>query len=318
MKLRELYNNFWKHQAKGLEKEYNSKNFVFPDEIKKIADIQYSNSKTDNVFDLYFPRASKKAKLPVIIYVHGGGYVSGNKKYNQKFCNEYARHDFAVACINYRKINTETEFIDSLSDVYSAILYIQNFAKDMPFLDVDNLILMGDSAGGHLASLIACVNASDKLRKLYGYAHKLNIKACVFHSSVFEIFKFRFLPTPNSIKQLFLNNNEFKLHYRLTSTLQLMNSDFPPCVCVSSKFDPLRNQTVQFVKACKRNNVSIDFISVNTMLNFGHDFQVRCVESKIAKKVNTLAIQKLNNILEKQNNLEQENADLEQENADLQ
>ena len=66
-----------------------------PDDILRINDIPYGLDVKWNTLDVYRPK-NLKGKLPVIVNVHGGGYVYGSTKQYQFYCMDLARRGFAV------------------------------------------------------------------------------------------------------------------------------------------------------------------------------------------------------------------------------
>ena len=61
------------------------------------------NSSCDRILDLYLPEESDvKKTLPVLIFIHGGGFSSGDKWSNNDICSKIAKNGFVVVSINYR------------------------------------------------------------------------------------------------------------------------------------------------------------------------------------------------------------------------
>ncbi|MDE7257780.1 MAG: carboxylesterase family protein, partial [Lachnospiraceae bacterium] len=65
-----------------------------PDNIERYDDIQYGTDPKWNVLDVYRPKLRKGDKLPVIVSVHGGGWVYGDKERYQYYCMSLAQHGF--------------------------------------------------------------------------------------------------------------------------------------------------------------------------------------------------------------------------------
>lgn len=78
-----------------------NKGQVTPESIIRFDDIAYGPDKKWNVLDVYRPR-DVQGKLPVIIDVHGGGWVYGDKEVYQYYCMALARRGFAVVNFTYR------------------------------------------------------------------------------------------------------------------------------------------------------------------------------------------------------------------------
>lgn len=76
--------------------------------VKVIRNIRYGNepkkieqdSSSDRILDLYIPNEEKE-KLPVFIFIHGGGFRGGDKGSTQSFCSKISAHGFVVVSINY-------------------------------------------------------------------------------------------------------------------------------------------------------------------------------------------------------------------------
>lgn len=127
-----------------LEKQFDSAN-----DLKRYLNISYvDGGKPMHLLDIYRP-AQRQGKLPVIIDIHGGALILGDKDLNRYSNYELARRGFAVVSISYRLI-PDVRYRDQLQDVLSALSYLPTIAVQYG-LDMDNVMLLGDSAGGLLA-----------------------------------------------------------------------------------------------------------------------------------------------------------------------
>ena len=103
--------------------------------------------------DLYVPKAA--GKYPVIIAMHGGGWQVGNSGNYRSWGNWLAARGYAVFAINYRLIKSgQKAYPDAVHDVRAAIQFVKAKAADLK-VDAERVALMGDSAGAHLAALVA-------------------------------------------------------------------------------------------------------------------------------------------------------------------
>lgn len=106
--------------------------------------------------DLYKP-AGTSHPLPVILFVHGGAWMFGDRTAAPDLRRYFADAGFAMASIDYR-LAPDVTFPSNLEDVLTAIRWLRANAKLLG-LDTDRLGLWGTSAGGHLASLAGLVPA---------------------------------------------------------------------------------------------------------------------------------------------------------------
>ena len=86
-----------------------------PEDIVRYDDIVYGQDAEWQILDVYRPKAEEGKKLPVIVSVHGGGWVYGDKECYQYYCMDLAQRGFAVVNYTYR-LAPEFKFPSSLED----------------------------------------------------------------------------------------------------------------------------------------------------------------------------------------------------------
>jgi acetyl esterase/lipase len=111
--------------------------------------------------DLYLPKGA--AKAPVIIGVHGGGWQGGSPAGYKHWGPFFAKNGYGMFAIKYRLAKTGT-YPKAVYDVKSAVQFLRAKAADLG-IDPERIGLQGDSAGGHLASLVAL--AADEFKSEY-------------------------------------------------------------------------------------------------------------------------------------------------------
>lgn len=140
---------------------------TIPEAIEKIADIDYAGTKNPRqALDLYLPskREEGAKPLPVLVFIHGGGWKNGDKRSGQnRIGNFVASAKYAGASIGYR-LSDEAQWPSQIHDCKAAIRWIRANAKEHG-LDPDRIAVWGTSAGGHL---VAMLGVSDKVEELEG------------------------------------------------------------------------------------------------------------------------------------------------------
>lgn len=129
---------------------------IFPQGTVLHGNVRYHNDTVQkHLLDIYLP-ANKKGKLPLVIWVHGGGWLSNDKyadmSYMKKTVAEIVSSGFALASIDYR-FSTQGVFPAQMQDCNAAISFLYSNA-DKYGIDKSKFALIGFSAGGHLASLV--------------------------------------------------------------------------------------------------------------------------------------------------------------------
>jgi acetyl esterase/lipase len=127
-------------------------------QVERVRDIPYnSGPSADRVrhkLDLYLPKGAKD--FPVMIFVHGGAWKSGNKELYVPLGENFAKQGIGTAVINYRLTDSKgtVKHPDHIHDVAKAFAWVkENCGKYGG--SKDKLFLSGHSAGGHLVALLA-------------------------------------------------------------------------------------------------------------------------------------------------------------------
>ncbi|MEA2574555.1 MAG: hypothetical protein QOH93_1853 [Chloroflexia bacterium] len=107
--------------------------------------------------DLFLPAPGSRP-APVVVYVHGGSWVGGDKFEVGLAGDELARKGYVVASINYR-LGPKYKWPAQIQDAKCAVRYLRASAKQYN-LDPNRIAAWGSSAGGHLAALLGLTDAS--------------------------------------------------------------------------------------------------------------------------------------------------------------
>lgn len=144
--------------------------------------IAYNNDTLQkHLLDIYLP-ANVKGKIPLVIFIHGGGWLSNDKYadmgYMKKTIAEIVAAGYALASIDYR-FSTQAVFPAQIQDCNRAVSFLYDNADKYGF-DKNRFAVMGFSAGGHLASLLGLSN-NNHVANFYmaGSSQSFRIKAVV-------------------------------------------------------------------------------------------------------------------------------------------
>jgi acetyl esterase/lipase len=110
-----------------------------------------SQDGTDLLLDLYLPAQPIHRPIPVILFLHGGGWSGGTRTTGPDFKRYFARDGFAMASMEYR-LTPAVTFPANVEDVRTAVRWLKANAASHG-LDPDRICLWGTSAGGHLAAV---------------------------------------------------------------------------------------------------------------------------------------------------------------------
>jgi acetyl esterase/lipase len=108
--------------------------------------------------DVYAPETTTPA--PVLICIHGGAWKRGSRASYGHLGPRLAAAGYLVLSIDYRLVaGTANRYPAALEDVRAAIRYVRDHAAEL-HADAGRIGLMGDSAGGHLATLAGLTDAA--------------------------------------------------------------------------------------------------------------------------------------------------------------
>jgi len=121
-----------------------------------------------HLLDVYSPTpldVENPENLPVIVEIHGGGYLTNNKECNRPHGMYFASKGYKVVNINYT-LQPEAEFDQELREINAAFNWIGDNADKYGF-DLDNVFLTGDSSGAHLSLLYTAVQTRPDLQEYF-------------------------------------------------------------------------------------------------------------------------------------------------------
>jgi acetyl esterase/lipase len=134
---------------------------VIPDSVSLEANIPYDQYK-ETVLDILQSKEPSKEKRPGVIIIHGGGWVNGMKEQRVEYAAlKYVAHGFVVANVEYRLAKVATAPA-AVTDVLKAAQWFHKNAAKY-HVDAKRIVVTGDSAGGHLALMVAMTPRSAKL-----------------------------------------------------------------------------------------------------------------------------------------------------------
>jgi acetyl esterase/lipase len=163
----------------------------FPDGVTSLADVTYSTLPGFRplAIDIYMPKKGGAPK-PLILYIHGGGWMGGHTRQSAAFSNfpavlaKLASEGFVVASVEYR-LSGEAPFPAQLQDARAAIRFLKAGASKYG-IDASRVGVWGGSAGGHLAALTALSCGATSMDPAPAPARSECVQAAVTWYGVFD------------------------------------------------------------------------------------------------------------------------------------
>ena len=234
-------------------------------------------------------------KLPTIINFPGGGYMAGGKQYRSGIASFLVdKLDVCVINVNYHKCET-FKFPQFSRDSLKALAWIQDHADELQ-IDLDNLYVMGDSAGAQIAAHSITIMQNDEMREALGCVKAdLKFKAALLFCGPYDVITAMTSPSILDIarglgnkvlgidvrKPGALDDYPYKRYLNL---LDWIGPDFPPCFIGHTVHDVFcEGQGDRLKEELKKRN--IPYVSYLSTKLFDYHCWYLSLNDRSAKKI---------------------------------
>jgi len=257
-----------------------------PQGVTRILDIPYGEDDLQKL-DIYYPQGTEQP-LPTIISIHGGGWFYGSKALYAHYCMRLALRGFTVVNFDYR-LAPEHQYPAPAEDCCSVLRWVQHHGKDH-CIDLENLFLLGDSAGGQLCQQVLTMVSNPEYAALFSFAppRDLKIRACALNCGCYFIPLSR-LVSPSRMGAIF--EAYFPRDYMpIVPQLKFqkyITKDFPPAFVMSARYDYLKMMARPMYNILKKRGVPalLKIYGEKGQKEIGHVFHLNC-RSDLARQCN--------------------------------
>ena len=190
---KELLRMYIEHVQRQTSRRNNNKEIHEPEkqspkakyEVEDILNNPYMNrDEVPLAMDIFKPVVPEDTELPVIVYIHGGGLVLGDRMHYRPYGRALASRGYLVFSIEYR-LAPRANACEQLDDVCAGMDYIGRRLVEFN-VDFWRVFMTAESAGAFLAIYVAAMKKSKKLQEAIGYEPtRLSFKALGLHSGMF-------------------------------------------------------------------------------------------------------------------------------------
>lgn len=255
-----------------------------PEGIETISHVHYDENDPDAFLDAYFHPDSVKAKgiLPVIVWTHGGGLISGDKSQMSNYCKLLASKGYVVIAIDYT-LAPEAKYPTPVQQLNTALAYISS-NPDTFHADTTFFVLAGDSGGSMISAAAANVITSSSYAEVSRIKPGLNphqLKGLLLYCGIYEIDNLNtegafgsFLKT---VMWAYFDTKDIsnEAYAKTASVTNYLTSAFPPTFISAGNNDPLLPQSKILSDKLAAKGVPIDtlFFPENHEPALGHEYQ---------------------------------------------
>ena len=231
-------------------------------------DIAYGE-KESNKFDLYLPANQDRKSYGLVIYLHAGGFTTGDKSDDADILEGFVNRGYVAAGINYTlRTETNNASVFTMSqEIKEAIPQVIAEAKKLGY-PVEEMVLAGGSAGGGLATLYAYRDGKDApvpIRFVYALVPPTSFQPDGWYGLDKDLEQAAAFFTPITgvaLTKEMMENGEYQEIAKAVEAFQWVDEDSPPSLIAFGKHDKVVpfTTTPYLIKAFEENNVANDVL----------------------------------------------------------
>jgi acetyl esterase/lipase len=238
------------------------KQAVLPKGYTSQIDVVYTSGKNwQQKMDLYLPPNTGKP-TPAIINIHGGGWNHGTKESQSGGFNSFFKIGFAVANVEYR-MTGEATAPAAVEDIRCALIYLFKNAAVLN-IDTSKIVIMGGSAGGHLALLAGLMGNNHTFDTNCAGVENIHVAAIIDKYGIADMDTFTNVTKYKSAIKWLGNYATDQKFIKSVSPVTYITKNSPPVFIVHGDADPTvpYTQSVALHQKLVDAGVKTEFITV--------------------------------------------------------
>lgn len=206
--------------------------------------------------------AAPDRKLPVLLYMHGGGWVYGDVDTHDSVCRALARRaECAVVSIDYR-LAPEDPFPAAVEDAWAGLEWLHGHASEVGG-DPEGIAVAGDSAGGNLAAVMALRARDRGGPRIAAQVLIYPVTDCDLSTTSYREAATGYGLTSESMFW-FWDNYIADAERRKDPDASPMRANdhrkLPPALIITCELDPLASEGIAYAELLKKSGVSVEHI----------------------------------------------------------
>jgi acetyl esterase len=219
---------------------------------------------------LYRPAsAPADAKLPALVYAHGGGWVFGNLDSHDVLCAQLALEaGIAVFHVDYR-LAPEARFPGAFDDVVAALKWVAANGASVG-IDPTRLAIGGDSAGGNLAAAVSLWARDHGGPKLLMQLLAYPVTDAVARAESYRHFEDGYGLNAVTMEWFFDHytpDRTSRGDWRVSPLRAASLAGLPPALVVTAGYDPLRDEGRAYAWRLQQEGTQADLVEFGGMLH---------------------------------------------------
>ena len=239
---------------------------VLPAGVSQQLDLVYARRGTREMkLDLFAPKTGD-GPFPALVFVHGGGWFKGDKSKYRPMAQRLAARGYVSACIEYR-LAGEASFPAAIHDCKSSLRWLRAHAKELR-VDTTRIGIVGGSAGGHLAGLVATSGRASSLEGPGNRGHSSAVQAAVIMAGPMDLASESFVskamadPRRRVINFLGGTYEKAPATYAAASPIFHLDAATPPCLFMDGEKDRPGERYVEMRKQMDALGIENQFVII--------------------------------------------------------
>ena len=203
-----------------------------PEDIDVFKDLRYGKDPKNHLLDLYRPK-EYSGKLPVLVSCHGGGFIYGDKELYSFYTMMFASAGFAVINFNYT-LCPHMNFPRPVIETNGVLKWVCRHADEYD-LDLNNVVMIGDSAGAQIASQYAvCVSNAEYASIMGIEVPKFELRALSLGCGIYSLSELG--SNTRDLERIYIGKNP-EIYGEKIKIMNYIDAYYPPSFLISSPGD---------------------------------------------------------------------------------
>jgi acetyl esterase/lipase len=225
------------------------------------------------------PSAASAAPLPVVLWIHGGGFISSSADTVADYATVLASHGYLVANLDYSLAPGSTHPVPALQ-ANAALRYLTEHASEYGG-DPTAIVLGGDSAGAQIASEVAAVQTNPQLAAALQVTPALDsgrLRGVILFCGLYDMQTVADtgFPALRTYLWAYTGHRDWLDYPAIDdlSTTETATAAYPPTFISVGDADPFRSQATELASALQAHGVAVTTLFWDgTGLGLGHEYQ---------------------------------------------
>ncbi len=263
-----------------------------PADVTPVLNVHYNESDTDAFLDVYYPvNDTGWNNRPVIVWIHGGGWIAGSKEQIANYAKIVAHKGYTVITVEY-SLAPERKHPTPVRQVNTALAFLLKHAAKY-HVNAKQIVIAGDSGGAQIAAQLGIVLSDPAYAKRLGIIPSVSrsaISGMILHCGIYNLSKaekgkegvmLRMMMRAYSGHKIYKPNS----YFGLGSVVHHIPENYPPTFISVGNKDILKEHSYELAKELINKGIPVDtlfFETADVSLNHEYQFNLDDESGKVA------------------------------------